>query len=60
MDRSPYLTPDEAADWLRVSRPTLYAYIKAGLIPSVKIGGSRRISVQALEEALSRLAEPVK
>jgi len=37
------LKPEEAADELRIARRRLFELIKTGVIPSVKIGTSRRI-----------------
>ena len=42
------LTPVESARILRVGRSTLYELLKAGAIPSVRIGRSRRVRVDAL------------
>jgi len=42
------VTPEEAAQALRVSRSKVYALMRSGALHSVKIGGSRRIPVQAL------------
>ncbi len=36
------LTADEAADYLRVSRKTLYRLVSAGKIPGNKVGRSWR------------------
>ena len=43
------LTPEEAADVLRVGRTTVYALIKAGELHSVHIGRSCRLSRTELE-----------
>jgi excisionase family DNA binding protein len=42
------LRPAEAAEVLGIGRATLYALVLDGSIPSVRIGRSRRISVEAL------------
>jgi len=39
---SDVLTADEAADYLRVSRKTLYRLVSAGKIPGQKVGRSWR------------------
>jgi len=44
------LRPEEAAQILGVSRATLYQLIRAGKMPSVKIGRSRRIHAEALRK----------
>ena len=49
------LTVPEAAESLAISRSKLYELIAAGLIRSVRIDGSRRIPLSALEAYISRL-----
>jgi excisionase family DNA binding protein len=49
------LTPEEAALALRVGRSKVYDLMRAGVLRSVKIGGSRRISVRALGEYVAAL-----
>ncbi|MFI0718142.1 helix-turn-helix domain-containing protein [Streptomyces sp. NPDC021224] len=44
------LTPEEAARRLSVGRTTLFALIASGEIPSVKIGRSRRVPAEALND----------
>jgi excisionase family DNA binding protein len=51
------LTPEEAAQALRVGRSKVYELIAAGALRSVKIGGSRRISAAALAEFVAQLEE---
>jgi excisionase family DNA binding protein len=53
--RKGLLYPEDAADWLSISRARLYQLLTAGEIESVKIGRSRRIPVQALERFVERL-----
>jgi len=48
------LKPDEAAAWLRVGRSKLYALLKSGDLPSVRIGGSIRVPVEALRRWIER------
>lgn len=43
------LTPQEAADVLGVGRTKLYELMGEGLIESVRIGGSRRVPVAAID-----------
>lgn len=43
-----YLTVDDVAKRLKVSRVTVYSFIKAGKLDSVKLGKSRRIALSAL------------
>jgi excisionase family DNA binding protein len=49
------LTPEEAAQVLRVGRSKVYDLIRTGTLRSVKIGGSRRISISALAEFVADL-----
>ncbi len=46
------VTVREAAGLLHVSRPTVEKYVKTGELPSVKIGGCRRIMRYDLEDFL--------
>lgn len=41
-------SPEEAAEWLGMSRQTVYNLLKAGKIPGRKIGQQWRIHKQAL------------
>lgn len=50
------LTPAEAAAALAISRSKLYRLMRAGLVPSVLLGGNRRISVDSLERLVEELA----
>lgn len=49
------LKVEEAADALRIGRTVMYALIGSGEIPSVLIGRSRRVSVEALREYAKKL-----
>ena len=49
------LTPEEAAQALGIGRTKLYALLATAKLPSVRIGGSRRVSVDALTEFVRRL-----
>ena len=49
------LTVPEAAETLAISRSKLYELLASGVIASIRIDGSRRIPVTALEEYVSRL-----
>jgi excisionase family DNA binding protein len=44
------LTPEEAARALGIGRTKLYELLTTARLPSVRIGGSRRVSVEALTE----------
>lgn len=44
------LTPEQAAETLAIGRTTLYGLLSTGALPSVHIGGSRRIPYQAIRD----------
>ncbi len=52
------LTPEEAAEVLRVGRTTVYALMKRGKLRPVHIGRSCRISRAELERYVRRLEAP--
>lgn len=49
------LTVPEAAAALAISRSKLYELLTAGTVPSIRIDGSRRIPLAALETYVSNL-----
>jgi excisionase family DNA binding protein len=49
------LTVPEAAEALAISRSKLYELLASGVIASIRIDGSRRIPLTALEEYISTL-----
>jgi excisionase family DNA binding protein len=51
------LTVPEAAEALAISRSKLYELIAAGLVRSVRIDGSRRVPVEALETYVATLLD---
>ena len=51
------LTVPEAAKALAISRSKLYELLAAGLVRSVRIDGSRRVPVEALETYVARLLD---
>jgi excisionase family DNA binding protein len=51
------LTVPEAAEALAISRSKLYELLAAGLVRSVRIDGSRRVPVEALEIYVARLLD---
>ena len=55
-DKQEWFTPTEAAEYLRVSRQTIYNYMEDGLLPyfQLKSGGGRRLR----REDLDALLEP--
>ena len=51
------LTIPEAATALAISRSKLYELLAAGLVRSVRIDGSRRVPVEALEAYVGSLLD---
>jgi excisionase family DNA binding protein len=51
------LTPDEAAHVLSVSRSLLYVLLASNQIFSVRVRGSRRVPLHALEDYVTRLCD---
>jgi excisionase family DNA binding protein len=51
------LTVPEAAQALAISRSKLYELLAAGLVRSVRIDGSRRVPIEALETYVAHLLE---
>ena len=51
------LTVPEAAAALAISRSKLYELLAAGLVRSVRIDGSRRVPVEALETYVAGLLD---
>lgn len=49
------LTPVEAADTLGIGRSKLYELMRAGIVPSVRIGACRRIASTDLSELVASL-----
>ncbi len=49
------LTPEEAAQALGIGRTKLYRLLADGFLPSIRIGGSRRISTEALDRFVHSL-----
>jgi len=47
----------EVARRLGLSRSVVYQFVQSGSLPSLKIGGSRRIAVADLERFVQRLRE---
>lgn len=52
------MNPGEAAAALGISRATLFRLIASGTLPSVKVGGSRRVGVKTLKRWLDAREEP--
>jgi excisionase family DNA binding protein len=51
------VTPEEAASRLRIGRSKVYELLRTGELRSIKIGGSRRITTEALAEFIAGLQE---
>jgi excisionase family DNA binding protein len=51
------LTMQEAAEWLRVSRWSVYSLIHANQLHTIKIGRRRLVSREALKECVRQLAK---
>lgn len=49
------LTPEEAAEVLSIGRTKVYALIAEGELVSVRIGNSRRVPLDAVNEFIERL-----
>lgn len=49
-----FLTTDEAADYLEVSRNTLYRYMREGHVAFHMIGGKRKLALDDLDEFINR------
>ncbi|MFI7690740.1 helix-turn-helix domain-containing protein [Nonomuraea sp. NPDC049655] len=49
------LTVPEAAEALAISRSKLYQLLATGAVASIRIDGSRRIPITALNEYITRL-----
>jgi excisionase family DNA binding protein len=54
------LRPDEAAQALGIGRAKVYQLLAAGVLPSVRIGSTMRVPVEALREWIARQAETVR
>lgn len=53
MDEIRVYTLDEVADILKVTKRTLYNYVKAGKLPAVKMGKYWRVPSEALQAFIS-------
>ncbi|WP_233573644.1 excisionase family DNA-binding protein [Amycolatopsis panacis] len=49
------LTVEQAADWLAVSRTTMFALIRDEVVPSVLVGRYRRVPADELTAYIERL-----
>lgn len=53
-------TMDEVADILKVTKRTLYTYVKAGKLQAVKIGKYWRVSEENLQAFISTGSSPLE
>jgi excisionase family DNA binding protein len=51
------LTVQEAANWLRVSRWSVYSLIHSNQLQTIKIGRRRLVSLHALRQCVENLSE---
>ena len=58
IERTPVLTVQEAADYLRISRGLAFAAVRDGSLPSVRIGRRILIPRRQLEALLDGAAPP--
>ncbi|MDZ4198077.1 MAG: helix-turn-helix domain-containing protein, partial [Kiritimatiellia bacterium] len=54
MNNTPYLNIGEVAEYLKLSRETLYKYVQRGLIPAIKIGRHWRFHRESLDSWLNQ------
>ena len=53
-----YLTANQLAQALQVTKQTLYSFVRRGILPrGVKLGGIRRWPAEAVRTAITRLQE---
>jgi excisionase family DNA binding protein len=51
------LTPEEAAQALGIGRTKLYGLLRSGHLPSVLVGGSRRVPMTSLKLFIDQLSD---
>ena len=54
-DMEPLLTIEEAGNYLKIGRSTLYSLLRRGELKSLRIGGSRRITIKQLVDFIDKL-----
>ena len=59
MDMPSLYTPNQVADYLHVSRGTIYSLISRNEIDSIKVGRNRRFTAQQVKEYLSRRGQQI-
>ena len=50
--KTPFLTLQQAADYLRIHYITLYRHVRSGKIPSFKVGWQVRIKTETLDKIM--------
>jgi len=53
--RTVFLTPEEVAEWLRISKQTLYRLTGQRRIPFVRVGGAIRFDESDIQEYIERM-----
>lgn len=59
MDMPSLYTPNQVADYLHVSRGTIYSLISRHEIDSIKVGRSRRFTAEQVKDYLRRRGQQV-
>jgi len=59
MDLPTLYTPAQVADYLHVSRGTIYSLLHRGQISSVKVGRNRRFTAEHVKDYLARHPQEV-
>lgn len=54
IEKSPYLVPQEAADYLRINRATIYNLVFQGKLKPIRKGSGRRARLLFLKSELDR------
>lgn len=49
-----WFTVDKAADYLQVSRPTIFRWMKQGILSFYKVGGATRFSKEGLDAVIEK------
>ena len=57
MKTEKFYTPDEAADYLKVSPKTIRAWLRLGKLQGLKVGAMWRIPEEALEAFLASTSQ---
>ena len=52
MDNLRLMTPDEVAEFFRVSKASVYRWAERGLLPAIKMGRTVRFNVETVKKAL--------